>query len=456
MSNLTRAITILLLAWGIVMVSLAQEEDDVRGLLVNSERALDGYTFFAPQVNDDAYVIDNEGRVINEWDFDVRTREIHLLDNGNVMVLRAPYEELDRSLISHFYPVEGALAEYTWDGEMLWEYVFRDPRRRQHHGIEILPNGNVLALVWDYHQLDEAIARGLHPDIVATSFEEEDSFLPDTILEISKESGEIVWEWQSWDHLVQDTDENLPNYGLPSAHPQRLNINYEQYTVKGAPLTWSVGPHDWLHSNSVNYNPALGQIAISVRSFDELWIIDHSLSTEEAAGPAGDLLYRWGNPFAYGAGDQHDDRQLFQQHDVQWIDEGLPGAGNILLFNNRHNVVTPDINAADEYSSVLELRLPLRDDGSYDWSAGAEIVWLYDEDFYSDIISGVQRLPNGNTLITVGTSGRLIEVTTEGDVVWEYINPSPERNWVFRARKYPADHPGFAGKDMTPGEVLGT
>lgn len=453
MSTLMRAIAIVLLAWCMASVSLAQE--DGRGLLVHSERALDGYTLIAPQLNDHAYIIDNEGRVIKEWDFDERTREVHLLDNGNVLVLRAPREELDLSLISQNYPVEGALAEFTWDGALVWEYEFRDARRRQHHGIDILPNGNILALVWDYHHLDEAVARGLHPDIVASSFEEIDSFLPDTILEINRASGEIVWEWQSWDHLVQDTDENLPSFGSPSAHPQRLNINYEQYSIQGLSLEWSVGPHDWMHSNSVNYNPALDQIAISVRSFDELWIIDHSLSTEEAAGPAGDLLYRWGNPFAYGAGDLREDRQLFQQHDVQWIDAGLPGAGNILLYNNRHNVVRPDERAEDEYSSVLELKLPLRDDGSYDWSAGAEIVWLYDEDFYSDIISGVQRLPNGNTFITVGTSGRLIEVTAEGDVAWEYINPVPKRNWVFRARKYPADHPGLAGKDLTPGDILG-
>lgn len=453
MSMLLRAIVTVLLACSLTTVSLAQ--DDGFGVRVNSERALDGYTFFAPQFDHQAYVIDNEGRVINEWDFGVQTREIHLLENGNVVVVRSPNEELDLSLIAMFYPVESAVAEYTWDGEMVWEYVFRDPARRQHHGIDILPNGNILALVWDYHHLDEAVARGLHPDIAATSFKEIDSFLPDTILELNPASGEIVWEWQTWDHLVQNTDENLPSFGSPSAHPQRLDINFETYSIKGLPLDWSVGPHDWMHANAVNYNPALDQIVISVRSFDELWVIDHSLSTEVAAGPAGDLLYRWGNPFAHGAGDQREDRQLFLQHDVQWIDEGLPGAGNILLFNNRNNLIREDDDGENEYSSVLELKLPLREDGAYDWTADAEIVWQYDEGFYSRIISGVQRLPNGNTLITEGTSGRLIEVTTEGEVVWEFITPIPDRNWLFRTRKYAADYPGLADKNLLPGPLLG-
>ena len=110
-------------------------------------------------------------------------------------------------MIALGYATDGAVAEYSWDGEVVWEYVFDDPRRRQHHGVDILPNGNILALVWDYHHLDEAVAKGLHPDIVATSFAELNSFLPDTVLELNPASGEIVWEWQSWDHLVQNTDE---------------------------------------------------------------------------------------------------------------------------------------------------------------------------------------------------------------------------------------------------------
>lgn len=431
-------------------------QNSVSGVLAKQAGALEGYTFIAPNINTKAYAIDNHGRVIQEWDVGTRTREIHLLESGNVVIVKGPREPLDTSLIGLGYPPDGSVAEYTWEGELLWEYTFDDRKRRHHHGIDILPNGNILALVWDYHRLDDAAARGLRPDIIASSFEESNHFLPDSVLEINPASGEIVWEWRAWDHLVQNTAEEMPNFGDPSAQPQRLDINYEPYFLKGISLDFSAGPEDWMHSNAVNYNPALDQIVISVLRFDEFWIFDHSHNTETTAGPAGDLLYRWGNPFAYGQGDMADDRMLHQQHDAQWIDAGLPGAGNILIYNNRNNVLREDEVADDEYSSVLEVRLPLREDGSYNWAADAEVVWQYDKGFYSRIISGVQRLPNGNTLITEGTSGRLIEVTAAGEVVWEFISPINEENrYLFRARKYAADHPGFVGKELRPGPMLG-
>lgn len=445
--------SMLILVLGIVSPGLAQESE--LGVLVNLEQALDGYTFIAPRDDGQAYVVDNAGGVIKEWDFGALTREIHFLESGNVVVVKGSNVELDKTYIGLGYPSDGAVAEYTWDGDLVWEYPFLDPTWRHHHGIDILPNGNFVAIVWDYYLLDEAIAMGLDPAIAAEIFPDDEAIFPDTIVEIDPASGDAVWEWRSWDHLVQNLDPDLPDYAEPSARPERLDINYHQYTAKDIPASWSAGPADWHHSNMVNYNPELDQIVMSVLRFDEFWVIDHGLTREEAAGPAGDLLYRWGNPFAYDGGHIVDDRQLFQQHDVQWIDEGMPGAGNILVYNNRNNLVRENEPSEDEYSSILEIKLPLLDDGSYDWSVDAEIVWQYDRDFYSRFISGVQRLPNGNTLITEGIPGRLIEVTPAGRVVWEFVNPTPaESNRIFRARKYAADHPGFAGKDLTPGRLL--
>ena len=117
--------------------------------------------------------------------------------------------------------------------------------------------------------------------------------------------------------------------------------------------------------NSIDYNPELDQIMVCSRSLNEFWILYHSTTTAEARGHAGgkygrggDLLYRWGNPMAYRRG-QPEDRMLYSPHDAHWIPKGLPGAGNILIFNN--GVADTDQN----FSSIDEISLPLKADGTY-------------------------------------------------------------------------------------------
>ena len=446
--------------------ALAQER--TVGLLVHTEDAYDGYALFSPMYDNDVYLMDNDGRIIHTWAIEetAGVLEAHLLENGNVIVVAGTRNETGESLINRRSPRVGTIREYTWDNEFVWEADLIDTKIHQHHAIDIMPNGNILAILWDYHSLDEALAMGLNPELVDIEFKDHPYLIPDRIIEIDRSTGEWVWQWDPWDHLVQDFDPDLPNYGAVAEHPRRIDINYHYWFSRGeSPLQSQKGSGDWMHSNSVDYHPELDQAVLSVRHFDEFWIIDRGVSTEEAAGSAGDLLYRWGNPFAYQQGDPKADRQLFAQHDVQWIEAGLPGAGNILLFNNRHNQGTGE----EEYSSVMELKLPLRSDGGYDWEREAEIVWSYTADgLHSRGRSGVQRLPNGNTLITEGRDGgRLIEVRPDGEVVWEFVNPISEsglirqgdspvgnRNALFRVRKYPADYPAFEGKDMTPGERL--
>jgi hypothetical protein len=202
-----------------------------------------------------------------------------------------------------------------------------------------------------------------------------------------------------------------------------------------------------------------------------LWVVDQGTSTEEARGAAGDLLYRWGNPRAYDRGSE-EDRWLGFQHDIQWIPEGLPGAGNVILYSNRHALM---LNEFDPilYSRVVEWTPPLQADGSYRLEAGeayepAEPLWVYDgfpdDMFFSRFVSGVQRLPNGNTLVTRGQNALLFEVSPANEVVWAYrvpvrVNlPVPQgvqpNATVFRAHRYEVDFPGFEGRDLTPGLTL--
>ena len=315
-------------------------------------------------------------------------------------------------------------------------------------------------IAWELKTAEEAIAAGRNPDVMLT----EGKVWPEKIIEVQptgKDSGKIVWEWHVWDHLVQDFDSTKANYGDPAKNPQLVDLNY----------TLSDGRADWLHANAIAYNAKLDHIVLSVRSLSEIWIIDHSTTTKEAAshsggksGKGGDLLYRWGNPAAYRAGTAND-QTLFYQHDAHWIPDGLEGAGNMMIFNNGTGL---------GYSSVDEVVLPKPDaKGNYPMDKGvwgpSAAAWSYTanikEEFYSQFVSGAQRLPNGNTLICAGWNGYIFEVTAEGKTVWEYGNADATEgvahqgalkggNGMFRSPRYAADYPGLKGRDLTPGEPI--
>ena len=275
-----------------------------------------------------------------------------------------------------------------------------------------------------------------------------------------KTTGEIVWEWHVWDHLIQEYDPQKENYGKVAEHPELIHINPIEWMIdiseedidqlkalgyiSGSSDSDSDDHHggpgggnmfnpmhgDFNHTNAVSYNPELDQIALSVLGFSEIWVIDHSTTTKEAAGhtggkrgKGGDLLYRWGNPMAYGAGIL-EDQQLFSQHDVQWIKPGLPGAGHLLVYNNGRGRFEGD------YSSADEIVPPLDEEGNYIREPGEPFgpdlpIWTYSapnkSDLYSPFLSSVQRLGNGNTLICSGNNGDVIEVTADGEKVWNYL-----------------------------------
>ena len=171
---------------------------------------------------------------------------------------------------------------------------------------------------------------------------------------------------------------------------------------------------------------------MSSPNFDEIWIIDHSTTTEEARGHTGgrwgrggDILYRWGNPATYRGGTKIDQR-LFGQHNIHWIPKGLPGEGHLLVFNNGGG------RDPEAHSSVDEFAPPIDNSGNYIRREHAPFgpdapLWSYTApnkpDFHSWFISGAQRLPSGNTLINAGAVGVLFEVTPEQEIVWKFGNP---------------------------------
>jgi len=340
----------------------------------------------------------------------------------------------------------GAIQLIDWDGNVTWEYEYSSAAHLQHHDVEMLPNGNVLMIAWQYKTGAEALSAGRDPTLL-----DDGELWPGSVIEVQPTgptTGEIVWEWHTWDHLVQDHDATMDNYGVVADHPELIDLNYI-----------AINAADWLHSNAVDYNAELDQIVLSIHSFSEIWVIDHSTTTAEAAGhtggesgKGGDLLYRWGNPRTYGAGTAAD-QQLFGQHDSEWIAAGLPGEGNILIFNNGQR------RPGDDYSEIVEIVTPVDPDGTYsltaDYAYGPEEpAWVYTADpatsFFAEAISGAQRLPNGNTLTCNGGDGYLLEVTPQGETVWEHelTDLAPNGTAVFRVERYPPDYAGFDGTPL--------
>ncbi|GJM44739.1 MAG: thioredoxin [Gemmatimonadota bacterium] len=431
------------------------------GLILHTPAAFDGYTLFEGLTYTDTYLIDLEGRLVHSWHSLYEPGDMaYLLENGHLIRGANPG--------SNWFQQGGAagiIEEFDWDGNPVWSYTYSDSLKRHHHDLAVLPNGNVLMLAWELKNSVEAIAAGRDPGKIWDG-----AIWPEHILEIEPtgaNGGAVVWEWYSWDHLIQDFDSTAANFGVVADHPELIDINYTHNGTGGA---------DWMHANALNYNEDLDQIAISVNQFSEFWIIDHGTSTAEAAGHSGgargkggDLLYRWGNPQTYDRGTAAD-RKLYRQHDVQWIPNGRPGSGNILLFNNGFD------RPEGAYSSVEEIQTTADGLGDYpDPLPGqphgpATTVWTYTstppEDLYGPFISGAERLPNGNTLICDGApSGTFHEVDATDSLAWMYISPvgtngplvqgtTPTSNLVFRARRYAPTYAAFDGRDLTPGDVI--
>jgi formylglycine-generating enzyme required for sulfatase activity/phosphatidylethanolamine-binding protein (PEBP) family uncharacterized protein len=425
------------------------------GLFFDTPKAFAGYTLMAPKHNTITYLLDNQGRSVHSWKSTYEPgQSAYLLPNGHL--LRAGMLKVQGGTGGG---EGGRIEEYDWDGKMVWEFDYATPEYQLHHDIKPLPNGNILALLVERKSREQAIAAGFDPSMLR-----EDFLLPDAVVEIQPirpKGGRIVWEWHVWDHLTHGAN--------AAAHPEL--VDPKAGLGRGIPAFWN-------HMNSLDYNPSLDQIVLSVRGNNEIWIIDHSTTKAESAGHAGgrggkggDLLYRWGNPAAYNRGTTSD-RQLVQQHDAEWIPEGYPGAGHLTIFNNGYD---------RGWSSIEEIVPPMDASGHYILEPGKAYgpekpVWHYEaanrKDFFSSEISGAQRLPDGNTLICAGVVGNLFEITPAGETVWQYVNPMvrggilaqgelPGKdtrghlwNAVFKVHRYAPDDPGIIGRDLTPKGVI--
>ena len=368
--------------------------------------------------------------------------------NHSESAIGVPHLNTDGSIIlqlkssDHYFgntrgPIGGIFKKLDYTGELKWEFNFFNENFHTHHDFEILPNGNILTIGWEKKSYSEGINAG------RISIESE--IWPLVIHEIKPPIDgdiEIVWKWHLWDHLIQDQDSSLNNYGIIKNHPELIDINIGNFT--------NSNEGDWLHTNAIAYNEQLNQIIFSSRHLSEIYIIDHSTTIEEASehtggnsNKGGDILYRWGNPINYGRG-TIDDQKLNAQHGAHWISQDFPGSGNIIMFNNNPYDTTGTSNQFGN-SSVVEIVPPIDDEGNYIISDSLsfgpiDYEWEYggDNTFFSHFQSGAYRLLNGNTIITSTQEKNIFEIDSLGNKVWEYDLElsDTQPGYTARAKKY--------------------
>lgn len=356
------------------------------------------YTLYSVMNSTSAYLIDTNGNTFHTWNFASNAKtgySTYMMPGGTLVRTVA---KSGNSFTGG--PICGQVQKVDYNGTVIWDFVYSTSNYCSHHDICPMPNGNVLLIAYEVKTPAQVTQAGSSMAI---------TMWPDKIVEIQPTgptTGIVVWEWHAWDHLVQNVDPTKDNY-YPSIsdHPELLNINYQ--TQK-----------DWLHMNGVDYNPILDQITWSSHNTDEVYIIDHSTTTAEAAGhtggnsgKGGDILYRWGNPAAYNAPGTH---VIDVVHDAHWIPEGVPDAGRLVGFNNR--------GVSFNQSAVDQIETPVNG-YNYNHTPGTSYLpSTYTERHacsgYTSNMGNSQQLPNGNMLVCMATAGLIYEIDTIGTTLW--------------------------------------
>ncbi len=399
--------------------------------LISVAQDFDGYALYNLQNSRTAYLIDKDGDIAHSWDCNTNANyALFLKDNGNLVrqgVANRP--TLDGAAAG------GVLQEFDKDANVVWEFTYSNSDVQSHHDFTVLPNGNVLLTAWEVKSGAEMSAAGY-----ASASEK----WPTHFIEVQQDGngGKIVWEWHIWDHLIQDDDSTKPNFGIVADHPELMDINVPS-SGRSKPGK-VVG--DWFHINGIDYNAELDQIAFSSRYMSEIYIIDHSTTTEEAAshtggnsGKGGDFLFRYGNPSNYGSSENKVITSAV--HDVRWIKSGRPYAGWLQFFNN---------SAGVGGSSVVDAINPSKDGFNYTFVNGSfqptAHEWRHECIVSSSGQSASDRLSNGNLFVAVSRE-YMYEVDSNDNLVWQYSDGPPK---AFRRE---CDHLGIINLLNNPCDI---
>jgi hypothetical protein len=408
------------------------------------EKCWNGYTLFPSELHRNpsrgAALIDMNGSTVKLWKgLDGFPNKMippaagsvgHIMGSTGIRNMKYGYQDM----------VD--LVEVDWEGNIVWKFdgyeLVKDPRQkprwmaRQHHdyqregnpvgyyvpGMEAKPHGKTLILCHK-NLKNPGISKKLLVD--------------DAIIEVDA-GGKITWEWVCSEHFEE--------MGFDSKAKRVLKRNPDMQAMSG-----NVG--DWMHMNSVSWLGPNRHWDAGDRRFHPENIIMDGRQTNIITiidRKTGKIVWQLG-PYFTATEALRKMGQVIGQHHAHMIPRGLPGEGNILLFDNggaagygAPNPTSPDglSNAKRDFSRVLEFD-----------PVTLEIKWQYPPPgpgaarLYSAFVSSAQRLPNGNTLITEGNGGRVIEVTPEKEIVWEYISPYVHRTMkftlIYRAYRVPYD-----------------
>ncbi len=378
----------------------------------------DGYVICGAYSGKFTVLIDKNGNAAHTWQHtnlpdSLNGYVVYLLENGNILRTSQVNQKTD-TIPPGAGPIQGIVEEIDPFGNLIWKYKLSNDTFMLHHDLKPLKNGNFLAVTFEARTIADAIKVGV--DTALFPKKNPRVLLSERIIEVNpraEKGKEIVWQWSLWDHITPK---------------EKAAEHWELFNGSaGKP-----SGNQWVHMNGITICEKRNLIVFTSRLFSELFIIDHSTTTQEAAGhtggrygKGGDFLYRWGNPTNY---DTTAKQRINVLHCPTWIPDDYPGGGHILFF---HNNMSPNMSS-EGLSEVIEIALPLDENGFFIKQPGVpfgpdEPAWIYapSDSFYSMALSSAFRLANGNTLIheafpSMGQSSILREVTPDKKILWKH------------------------------------
>jgi Arylsulfotransferase (ASST)/Secretion system C-terminal sorting domain len=298
--------------------------------------------------------------------------------------------------------ITGAIQKLDWNGNVVFEYTLNTATNVLHHDFCPMPNGNVLVIAYDVLPAGAVTAAG---GTFAGSVQTE------KIMEIQPTgatTSNVVWEWKLWDHICQNTDAQKPNYVTSIIdNPQLMNVAL-------------AASKDFCHMNGVDYDSASNRIVFSSHNLNEIYVIDHSTTTAQAAshaggnsGKGGDLLYRWGRTGNYGAGTNGNIINVI--HDGHIVKQG-PMKGALGFFHNK---------GAGGTASSADYIMPPLVGNTYTITPGqaygpATYLKHFVPALSSTNMGSTEEFPNGNVMICAALAGTFKELDSNGNVLWSY------------------------------------